>query len=251
MDFHSLLVSLPLPATLTIAAGGTTTIVVGLVFYLSFILVWHKKRISARFPLVPFVWPIIGNIHQLKFSTHCALKDLADKYGPIIFLCLGFVPTVIVSSSNIAKHFLKTHDMIFASRPFTVAMKYIFFNNKDVAFAPYGEHWRKMRKICVLELLTAKRMESFNHVREEKVPLMIRSIWEESESGRKAMNISKAISTLASNMVWIILVKRKFSDDDLGGKLKGFKDLLVPIGRVSSYGGRSQLRRLHSIFRLA
>jgi cytochrome P450 len=128
-----------------------------------------------------------------------------------------------------AEHFLRTHDLIFASRPPTSAGKYIFFNYKDVAFSQYGDHWRQMRKICVLELLNAKSMESFKHVREEEVSLMIRSIWEGSESGRMGVNVSKAISTVTSNIIWRILASRKFSDDDLGGDFKGFKDLLGEV----------------------
>jgi hypothetical protein len=157
-----------------------------------------------------------------------ALKDLDDKYGPIFFLRLGSIP-VVVSSLEMAKHFLKTHDLIFASRPPTSAGKYIFFNYKDVAFSQYGDHWRQMRKICVLKLLNAKRMESFKHVREEEVSLMIRSIWEKSKSGTIAVDVSKAISTLTSNIVWRMLAKRKFADDDLGGDFEGFKDLLVEL----------------------
>ena len=89
-----------------------------------------------------------------------------------------------------------------------------------------------MRKICMLELLTAKRIESFKHVREEEVSAMICSIWEESESGRLAVNVSKAISTLTSNIIWRILAKKKFCDDDLGGDFKGFKGLLVEMAAL-------------------
>ena len=78
----------------------------------------------------------------------------------------------------------------------------------------------------MLQLLTAKRIESFKHVRDEEVSAKICSILEESEGGRMRVNVSKAISTLVSNIVWRILAKRKFSDDDLGGDFKGFKELL-------------------------
>jgi len=196
----------------------------------------QKRRISARLPPGPYAWPIIGNLHQLILPAHRSLKGLADKYGPIFFLRLGSVPAVVVSSSEIAKQFLKTHDLIFASRPPRAAGRLMFFNSKDVVFSPYGDHWRQMRKICVLELLTAKRIESFKHVREEEVSAMIRSIWEESERGGTNVNVSKAISTLTSNIVWRILAKRKFTDDDLGGDFKGFKDLLVQLtGRVGDF----------------
>ena len=81
--------------------------------------------------------------------------------------------------------------------------------------------------MCVLELLTAKRVESFKHVREEEVSAMIRSIWEESQKGTIAVNLSKAILTLSSNIIWRILARRKVCDDDLGADGKGFKHMLV------------------------
>jgi cytochrome P450 len=86
-----------------------------------------------------------------------------------------------------------------------------------------------MRKICVLELFTAKRIESFKHVREEEVSATIRSIWEKSEKGTIALNVSEAISTLTSNIIWRILAGQKFSDDELGANDKGFRDLILEV----------------------
>ena len=42
-----------------------------------------------------------------------------------------------------------------------------FYNYTNIAFAPYGKHWRQMWTICTLELLSAKRMETFESIREE------------------------------------------------------------------------------------
>eukprot|EP00253_Pinus_taeda_P035753 PITA_35753 len=228
MAFHNLRVFLALPTTLTVTNGGAAAATILCIFFL--ILFLHKKRrISATLPPGPPAWPIIGNLHQLVLPAHRSLRGLAHKYGPIVFLRLGSVPTVVVSSSETAKEFLKTHDLIFASRRPTAAGRLLIYNSKDVAFAPYGDHWRQVRKICVLELLTAKRIESFNGVREEEVSAIIHSIWEKSKKGRMGVNVSKAISTLTSNIVWRILANRKFSDDDLGGDFKGFKELLVEL----------------------
>ena len=43
---------------------------------------------------------------------HRSLKDLSDAYGPILSLRFGSVPAVVVSSPDIAEHFLKTHDLL-------------------------------------------------------------------------------------------------------------------------------------------
>ena len=152
-------------------------LIASLVFFFScWILHVHQSRKKERLPPGPYPWPVIGNLHQLSLPAHRSLKHLAHKYGPILFLCFGSVPTVVVSSSDMAKQFLKTHDLIFSSRPPTSAGKYFFYNFKDIALAPYGDHWRQMRKISMLQLLTAKRIQSFKHMGEEEVSAMIRSI---------------------------------------------------------------------------
>ncbi|KAG6384752.1 hypothetical protein SASPL_153570 [Salvia splendens] len=35
----------------------------------------------------------------------------------------------------------------------------LFYNNRNVAFAPYGEYWRQIRSVCVLHLLSNKRVQ--------------------------------------------------------------------------------------------
>ena len=72
-----------------------------------------------------------------------------------MFLRFGSIPTLVISSSEMAKLFLKSHDLVFASRPSITAGKYLFYNFKDILTAPYGEYWRQMRKLCMTKLLTA------------------------------------------------------------------------------------------------
>ena len=146
MDFHWLPQILPL---LAIAGYGEA-----LIFF--FFLYWMtSSRNKGRLPPGLHPLPIIGNLHQIKNHVYHGLRDLAEKYGPIMFLRLGYVPTVVVSSSVTTEHFLKTQDSIFASRPATAAGKYISYNFKAMLLSPYGDYWREVRKLCVLELFTS------------------------------------------------------------------------------------------------
>ncbi|GLJ19325.1 hypothetical protein SUGI_0347930 [Cryptomeria japonica] len=86
----------------------------------------------------PTPWPIIGNLHQLGRLPHRSLYELSKKYGPVMFLRLGSLPCVVVSSSEMAKEFLKTHDLVFANRPSTAGGKLIAYNNKNIGFTSYG-----------------------------------------------------------------------------------------------------------------
>ncbi|KAF2320561.1 hypothetical protein GH714_028291 [Hevea brasiliensis] len=100
---------------------------------------------------------------------------LRDDAGAGLML-LWIFPILIVSSADAAKEVLKTHDINTCSRPLLAGTGKLSYNYLDVAFTPYGDYWREMRKICVLELFSAKRVQSFQFVREEEIDLLIDSI---------------------------------------------------------------------------
>ncbi|KAK6947054.1 Cytochrome P450, partial [Dillenia turbinata] len=128
-----------------------------------FMFVRIKKRFkpinsTPKVPPGPRKLPLIGNMHQLVGAQiHHLLADLANIYGPLMRLKLGELSVVIVSSAEIAEEVMKTHDINFAQRPFLLASRNMSYDSTNIAFSPYGTYWRHVRKICVLELLSAKR----------------------------------------------------------------------------------------------
>lgn len=125
-----------------------------LVLFIRSLLV-GKARKTSKLPPGPTPLPIIGNLHMLSKLPHRDLHTLAQKYGPIMRINLGSLPTIVISSPHMAKQILKTHDHIFASRPIMGDNNHILSPQK-VAFAPYGSYWKFMRKALVRELFSPR-----------------------------------------------------------------------------------------------
>ncbi|KAI9071424.1 hypothetical protein K1719_046620 [Acacia pycnantha] len=171
--------------------------------FFCFILIIRKlsnsRKRNKNLPPGPPKLPIIGNLHQLVGSIPTrSLRNLANKYGPLMHLQLGQLPYMIVSSPEIATEVMKTHDQIFANRPIILATEIFTYNNSSIAFAPYGNYWRQLRKICTVELLTSKRVQSFKSIREEEVSMLMKDI---DEYEGCVMNLSKKISPVTNSIV--------------------------------------------------
>ncbi|CAA2984612.1 flavonoid 3 -monooxygenase-like [Olea europaea subsp. europaea] len=129
----------------------------------------HYRRPKQNLPPGPKPWPIIGNLNLLVGSIPFrSLHLLSQKYGELMQLKFGSYPVLIVSSPEMAKQFLKTHDAVFASRPLLAAGKYTSYNYSNVAWAPYGPYWRQARKIYLTEIFSAKRLDSYEYIRTEE-----------------------------------------------------------------------------------
>lgn len=157
----------------------TTAFLSGLILILVS-LVAHKARTSRsmkRRPPGPRALPFIGCIHHVLTSQpQAALRDLAQKHGPVMYLKLGQVDTVVISSPTAAQEALREKDRSLASRPSLLGSEIICYGNRDIAFAPYGDYWRSLRKMCTVELLNASKVRRFAAIRDSETMSLVREI---------------------------------------------------------------------------
>ncbi|XP_051146794.1 salviol synthase-like [Andrographis paniculata] len=214
-----------------------------------------RSRSFANLPPGPRKLPIIGNLHHILSSrpVHHTLADLAMKYGPTMHLQLGEVSTVVVSSPEAAKEVLKTHDISFANRPSSAAAKIFSYDYSDIGFAPYGEYWRQLRKICTIELLSAKRVQSYRPLREEVFFDMCNRIASKEGS---SINLTEKISLAICDMVFRAALGNKIDEHsafvstvkELMALSAGFsiRDLFPSITLFQAIGGfLGRLEKVH------
>ncbi|KOM54302.1 hypothetical protein LR48_Vigan10g019400 [Vigna angularis] len=178
---------------------------------LSFIVFVFQKKHDGRTAPGPKPLPIIGNLHMLGKLPHRALQSLAKTYGPIMSLKLGQTPVIVVSSPQTAELFLKTHDIVFASRPKTQATEFLSYGSKGMAFSEYGAYWRNARKVCTLQLLSASKVEMFAPLRRQELGVLVKSLKNSAESG-EVVDLSQLLGELMENIVFKMVLGRAKDD---------------------------------------
>ncbi|KAF3594089.1 hypothetical protein DY000_02027716 [Brassica cretica] len=185
---------------------------VSLLVSFNFFLRKIKENIRcSNLPPNPPRLPIIGNLHQLAGLPHRCFHHLSIKYGPVVLLHLGSVPTVVISSSEAAEQVLKLHDLVCCSRPKTVATGKLSYGFKDIGFAQYGEYWREMRKLVVIELFSLKKVQSFRKIREEEVGLMVKEV-SESAFQQSPVGLNKTFFSLTASIICRVALGQNFNE---------------------------------------
>ncbi|XP_049411858.1 cytochrome P450 71D7-like [Solanum stenotomum] len=200
------------------------TIVSLLLFFSFFFILLSRNRKQTRLPPGPWRLPFIGSLHHLigRGHLHPNLRNLAQRYGPLMYLQLGEIPVVIISSSTIAKELLTTHDLAFADRPQSTSTTIIFYNNKDIVFSPYDNYCKQMRKICKVQLFSAKMVKSFSTIRKDEISSLISSIRSTRDS---PINMTEKIFWFTNSVTCSAAFGKMFKDRDEFVKL--LKDILI------------------------
>ncbi|XP_027357831.1 cytochrome P450 CYP736A12-like [Abrus precatorius] len=195
-------------------------IVLTVIFILSATLLRRRREHHRKQPPGPPALWVLGHLHMLGHLPHRTLRTWSQKYGPIMSLRLGQVPTIVVSSPEAAEQFLKTHETVFANRPKIEASKYFSYGYKGMVFAEYGTYWRQMRKVCTLQLLSASKVESFGALRKMEVEAVVKSLQKGAMVG-EVVNLSEVVTGLLEDVVYkMVLGCSKDDKFDLKGLLQ-------------------------------
>ncbi|KAK1421120.1 hypothetical protein QVD17_23228 [Tagetes erecta] len=121
-----------------------------------------------------------------------------------------------------AKQVLKTNDLLFCTRPFFEATKVLTYNFLDIAFSPYDNHWKEMRKVFVSELLGPTRAGLFNDVTEMEIEALVQSI--SSHPSGTAINLNNKLLALVFAVMCKVAFGKSYREEPFRGAT--LKDML-------------------------
>ncbi|TVU06540.1 hypothetical protein EJB05_49761, partial [Eragrostis curvula] len=170
---------------------------------------------------------------RLPIIPHVSLRDLTAEHGRdgLMLLRLGASPTLVVSSPRAAQAVMRTQDHVFAFRYFRKSAlsvesvflaDILFYGSTDVAFSPYGDHWRQVRRIATTHLLTNRKVRSYRHAREREVSSVISAIRDAARDGA-AVDLSELLNAFANDVVCHAVCGKLFREE---GRNRLFRELV-------------------------
>ncbi|KAF3540808.1 hypothetical protein F2Q69_00018496 [Brassica cretica] len=174
----------------------------------------YRFRNKLPLPPSPTALPIIGHIHLLGPIAHQALHKLSTHYGPLMYLFIGSIPNVIVSSTEMANEILKSNELNFLNRPTMQNVDYLTYGSADFFSAPYGLHWKFMKRICMMELFSSRAIDSFVNVRTEELSKLLVRVMKKAEA-EESVDLGEQLKELTSSIITRMMFRERRSDSGI------------------------------------
>ncbi|XP_044454160.1 cytochrome P450 81Q32 [Triticum aestivum] len=213
------------------------------VFLLHSFLVTKKRPRRRLPPGRALALPFLGHLPFLKQPLHATLTRLAARHGPVFSLRLGSRPAVVVASAELAREcFSSELDATLANRPRFPSLKEVSFDYRALTVASYGAHWRAARRVAVVHLLSARRVDLMSDaVVARELRALVRRLARVAAGGAARVELKRRLFDLSHSVLMEAIARSRntYSDDgaDMSREAREMKDIvdaIVPLVGVAN-----------------
>ncbi|KAI6699749.1 hypothetical protein NL676_014073 [Syzygium grande] len=173
----------------------------------------HKNgKSEPQLPPGPAPWPIIGCVPEMlrqKPTFRWIHRLMKEMDTDIACFRLGNVHVIPVTCPKIAREFLKKHDATFSSRPTSMATQTCSGGYLTTILTPYGNQWKKMRRVLVSEIISPARHHWLKDGRTEEADNLVKYIYNRSKSSSRTVNVRTATRQYAGNVIRKLMFGRR------------------------------------------
>jgi isoflavone 2'-hydroxylase len=117
---------------------------------------------------------------------------------------------VVVSSPSAVEECFTKNDIVLANRPPSLAAKHIGYNMTTVVAAPYGDHWRNLRRICALEIFSTNRLNMFLGIRRDEINRLLRKLGRNSSLDFTKVELKSMFLELTFNIIMRMVAGKRY-----------------------------------------
>ncbi|WJX46864.1 hypothetical protein P8452_33611 [Trifolium repens] len=104
--------------------------------------------------------------------------------------------------------------VVLANRPKFLSGKYIFYNYTTLGSTAYGDHWRNLRRITSLDVLSNHRINNFAGIRRDETHRLITKLAAESFNDFAEVELNfRFFDMTFNNIVRMVSGKRYYGED--------------------------------------
>ena len=206
-----------------------------LLVFIAFKLFLQTRTQRKHLPPSPPSLPVLGHLHLLKKPLHRTFLRLSQKYGHVFSLRFGSKFVVIISSPSAVEECFTKNDIVLANRPRLTVGRHLGYNYTILVSAPYGDHWRNLRRISTLEIFSTNRLNMFLGIRRDEVKCLLRKLSKNSCQGFAKVELKSMFSELTFNIIMRMVAGKRYYGEDVKdvGEAREFRELVSEVLKMS------------------
>lgn len=121
----------------------------------------------------------------------------------------------MVSSPPAVEECFTKNDLVLANRPKFVMGKYIGYDYTVVSLAPYGDHWRNLRRLSAVEIFASNRLNLFSGMRRDEIKQLLLKLYRNSAENFANVELKSVFSELLLNITMRMVVGKRFYGENM------------------------------------